>query len=481
MRIEEACERLAKRTFDLDCSEIRFERKGKIPRSFRGPGNIWLDETGSLRFKVHLAQSDFLSAWQDILQNVLPRGEILPDEFLFEISITPYEGGIWTGKGWPGGLSNLLAGVGTATGGLSELKSESFGVETSAISEELVPIYLPYLLDFPKITATQTEVVKGGGSQSKSIAWDHSTIEIGNEKFTINLRENYTEIECVFGSGGISDDRPSKVLESLQFALAQILHPCALLRFEKGVSSASLLSSDPKVNEGRPQSPPLNSHTFWERARVYDIAKDYYQAISNRSKEARHDLARGVFAVIQSSGAPVEASVLGVSVAMETLIEATFPELKESSLEFIQEIEFLRPLLKTLKQEDGTEIKLSEEMLRRLNGCLNIMKAKGAANAIRGLVGKLKLEKRLYDSWDVLRNRYAHGGAIPSSRLGEVYNHQRNVIYLAWSIVLASINYTGPRTNYSLRGHPTVTLAGEVIKPPVPRSSEDHSNADNKP
>jgi hypothetical protein len=127
MTIEEACQQLAKRVFELDCSEIRFEREGKAPLTFGGPGNIWRDETGSLNFKVHLSESDFRAAWQDRLSGTLPPGELIPDELLFKISVTAYDGIRWTGTGWPGRLSNLLAGSGIATGTLSELKSDSSG------------------------------------------------------------------------------------------------------------------------------------------------------------------------------------------------------------------------------------------------------------------------------------------------------------------------------------------------------------------
>jgi hypothetical protein len=89
------------------------------------------------------------------------------------------------------------------------------------------------------------------------------------------------------------------------------------------------------------------------------------------------------------------------------------------------------------------------------------MKSEGAANALHKLCPMLKLEERLYKSWSTLRHRYAHGGAIPLSQMDEIYDHVRNVVYLAWSIVLASIRYSGPRTNYSLRGQKPVTAQGE--------------------
>jgi hypothetical protein len=476
MTIEDACQQLAKRTFELDCREIRFKRQGKTPLTFGGPGNIWRDSTGSLSFKAHLAQSDFLAAWNDPLRMSLPPGELVPDDFLFKISAAGYDGVAWSGMCWPGGLSNLLVGSGTVTGTVQELKSDSYGAIKPTISEDRVWVYLPYSLDFPKITPTRTRIVTGGGVQTDTTAWDHATLEIGKEKFTVAPRDGYTEIECVFASGGIADERHRKTLESLQFALGQLMHPCAMLFVEKGLWYASLFSSDPTVCESWRQHPPLNWRTFrWDQVRVYEIAKAYYRAIANRSGDARHDLARGVFAIIRSSGAPVEASVLGVSVAVETLVDATFPELKRSSTEFIAEVERLRPNLPDLKKSDGSDLKLSEEMLGRLNGCLDTMKAKGAANAIRTLLPKLHLEQRLYDSWNILRNKYAHGGAIPLPRLGEIYDHVRNVVYLAWSIVLHSIDYNGPRTNYSLRGQPPVTVNGDIIKnphnPPLPTPS----------
>jgi hypothetical protein len=208
---------------------------------------------------------------------------------------------------------------------------------------------------------------------------------------------------------------------------------------------------------------------------VYHIVKGYYETIAGRSEERRHDLAREVFAIISSAGAPVEAAVLGVSVAIETLVNATFPELKKSSPEFINAVESFRTNLSSLKLSNGSDLKLSAEMQRRLNGSLDRMKEQGVANAIRALLPKLQLENRLYDSWNTLRNNYAHGGAIPLSRIGEIHDHVRNVIYLAWSIVLSSIDYKGPRTNYSLRGRPRVTANGETIKDPSMQNSNASS------
>ena len=99
------------------------------------------------------------------------------------------------------------------------------------------------------------------------------------------------------------------------------------------------------------QHPPLNWRSlFWEPHHVYEIASAYYEAVLPRSEEAWYDLARGVFSLIRSSGAPVESSVLGVSVAIETLVDATFPELKETSADFKEEIENFRARLTGLEE-----------------------------------------------------------------------------------------------------------------------------------
>jgi len=73
----------------------------------------------------------------------------------------------------------------------------------------------------------------------------------------------------------------------------------------------------------------------------------------------------------------------------------------------------------------------------------------------------------LYRSWSGLRHASAHGNGVGNRDISNILRMKDETLALFYAIVFAAINYSGPRTDYSLPGHPCGQWPISATVPPL--------------
>jgi hypothetical protein len=445
-RIMSDCSDFAESKFHLECGRIEFTGQGSDPISVFGPGYIEQTARGALEYLSYLDGESIRLLLQ---QSASPRpiGSILRDEDFFRMQAFPVSGGTWVSRVTKPNVTMGFSGLGIARGRLYEIRQVvEYGTDFPC---DFATLFIPKLVEFPKNAATETKVFRfGRKAAGGSISRDCAEIKIDEEQVYLYPIESHTEIECCFEKGGIDRNRHIRIQEALEFALGQLLTPCAL-RLHDGKRETTILRTAGDWDDVDGQElPPLRfGHIPWQ-PEVYSIAADYYRAVRSYEGDTIHPISFGTYSIINSAKSNIELKVLAVAVAAETLIEAAFPEIAVESDDFISAVKSLRERLETLGIEN-------ERLKERLDGALKEMPKPRNSDRLRAFTTKYNIDKGIFKSWQSLRNLSAHGGRIPMSEIEEAIRKLRDVLYLCYSIVLEFVGYRGQRTNYSKPGYPT--------------------------
>jgi hypothetical protein len=176
------------------------------------------------------------------------------------------------------------------------------------------------------------------------------------------------------------------------------------------------------------------------------MVESYYRAFLDNHGEESHQISAGLFSLIKTARGPLELQTLAASVAAETLIGASFPNIVPRNDTFRDEVKNFAGAL--------DQNSLSQTFYSRLNGCLDSLLETRNSDLVREFTRRYSLEQRVFESWRDLRNKSAHGGLVSTSKFDETFRKLCDVHYLCYNIVLAFIGYTGPRTNYAQSGFP---------------------------
>jgi hypothetical protein len=220
------CSEFAERKFRLEGGKIEFERQGSEPMSFSGPGHITQTTSGALEYLSYLdgdAVHKLFVQWNTSRRLA---GSILRDEDFFQMQAISFSGPTWVGRVAEPNIQSGLSGTGAVDGTLYEIRRKTeLPVE---VPHDSATLYIPNQLEFPKNAVTETKLLRFGREAGIHSSRNSAEINIGAEQIHLYPSEGHTEIECRFEKGGISRNRHVRIQEALEFALGQLLTPCAL-------------------------------------------------------------------------------------------------------------------------------------------------------------------------------------------------------------------------------------------------------------
>jgi hypothetical protein len=225
------CLDFAERRFYLECSSLQFERQSNVPLKFCGPGHIAQKDEG-LEYVAHV-DAEAIRCLQVARESASnrPSGTILKDEDYFKLKISPYSGGSWEGMVADPNFRTGLSGPGIVYGSVHEVRREHHlpGEELS----DYASLFLPNRIDFPANSTTQTLVLRNQIERNNTLAHDSAVFRIGREEFLIYNNGIHAEIECTLEKGSIGINRHLRIRDALEFALAQLIIPCAFELIQK--------------------------------------------------------------------------------------------------------------------------------------------------------------------------------------------------------------------------------------------------------
>jgi hypothetical protein len=272
------CSEFAERKFHLECGKIEFERQGSEPISFAGPGHITQTTSGGLEYLSYL-DGDAIRELLD-QRNARRRlaGSILRDKDFFQMRAISISGETWIGRVTEPNIRSGSSGSGAAHGVLYEIRRIiDYGAEFPC---DFATLYVPKHIEFPKNATTQAKIFRYGREAAGGfLSRDCAEFNIDNEEIRLYPSEGHTQIECCFEKGGVDQNRHVRIQEALEFALGQLLTPCALhLNHGKNETTILRSSADWSGTDGQ-ELPPLRFAQVPWQPEVYSIAEHYYRAI----------------------------------------------------------------------------------------------------------------------------------------------------------------------------------------------------------
>ena len=358
------CTDFAERKFRLECSSLHFERQGRQPLKFWGLGHISQTNDGKLEYLAHV-DAAVVQRIRAVHKSASsrPSGTVLKKEDYFKFEATSYSGPSWTGRVAEPSLRTRLSGPGIVYGSVPEIRSEH-----QLLLEELsdyATLFLPNPIDFPTNSATQTLVLRNQIERNNASAYDCAAFKIGPEEFLIYNTGLHAEIECTLEKGSIDANRHLRMREALEFALGQLIIPCAFELISGNKKTTILRSSVFGPEWVNKQQPPLRFDNVPFQPEVYSMVESYYRAFLHKHDKEGHPISAGLFSLIKTAWGPLELQTLAASVAAETLIEAGFKKIVPLDDTFRSEVkDFIAHL------DRGS---LSKGFYSRLKGSLDSM------------------------------------------------------------------------------------------------------------
>jgi len=429
----------ADQNFKIECCKMMLSKGGETSLSLEGPGEIWQDHEGVLQYKIFLNEESFLSLG-DLQFRSFPPGQLIKDDDFFTLHARDISLPVWVG---PQIIPNARGGLheGLAHGRLSELIQEEPYPEEAEF--DVVLLRFKGRIEFPSNRGTETVVKVGGQKRSTSHTLNVAFVDVAGFTFEMRHEREHTVASLRLPAGTATAATPSRIQEALQFVLGQQLAVMVVETMEAGQHLTRLTS--PSHGHGK-RPPPLQFRSLDFDGNFWRMFTDYFLHVHADSESGWHPTSCHVGSVIESAAASLDIGVLALSVAVEGLAGESFLALVPDNPELLNDLD------KVKKTVDG--MTLSETALNRIVGALGAMKSPRKSDALRAFITHNNMPAGLYKSWSSLRNMSAHGSMARGNNIEQLLRLKYEVLSLFYSLVFATINYKGPRIDYSLSGWP---------------------------
>lgn len=423
----------------LECSEIALTKEAEPSVCVLGPGEIWQTQEGVLQYKIFAKSDAFLSLSQYVARS-RKAGQLIPDEDYFSLRAQTHSGPSWTAQrilpGFRGGIVD-----GFACGHLHELT----GIEHAPLSPETAYVTLRFhgKLEFPCNQGTETVIRVGGRERQTSMTLNAAFVDDEDLAFEVYHEGEHTIVQLRLPSQQLTAATPERIREALQFALGKQL---SLLVVETCAAEQRVTRLVSRTQGNGQMLPPLRFHKVNVDGNVWRIFISYFRHVHLNTEVGRHPISLHVGSAIESTAASLEVEVLALAVAVEGLAGDCFPHLAPVEDEFLAQLDNVATAVKG--------VALTERTRHRIFGAINSMRSPRNADILRSFIAHNHLPAGLFKSWSRLRHNSAHGGGTRGHDIETILRRKYDVLSLLYSLVFASINYVGRRTDYSLPNWP---------------------------
>ena len=190
---------------------------------------------------------------------------------------------------------------------------------------------------------------------------------------------------------------------------------------------------------------------------VWRMFTNYFRCVHSSVEPGWHPISRHLGNAIESTEASLDSEVLALAVAVEGLAGECFPNIAPVSPSLLAELDSVQAALRS--------VELTEATRTRIEGSLSALRRARNSDVIKAFISAQRLPPELYNSWGRLRHTSAHGGGAGGREIETTLQLKNEVLSLLYSLVLAAINYSGPRTDYSQQGWPATAWPTPQAQP----------------
>ncbi|MEH2497855.1 hypothetical protein V1294_004334 [Bradyrhizobium sp. AZCC 1678] len=422
--------------FRHDCVSIELTKNDATSVTYRGTGEVWQDEFGTLSFKC-ISRDDTQRAVESILTSAaLAPGKLIPEEAYYSIQLTTFDNATWHAENvWVEMRCSFVTGYTVIVGKLRTLRSARAANLTSRSNSMELLILNQNHKDWNSLTDTVAHLE-----------------QLGCDIKFLMQRDSDVLVE-ITGNAPLPKNFEVRIVEALRYVLASILHLSLIVKNTDGVREVTLIS--PVRQSDTRLVPPLA--TLKPSPDVAVLFERYLSYVhEGASADFVHPCSMYLRNACEASANSVEASAIGLCVAVEGLANLLpYDAGKESNDQTIAVVQ--KELLKRL-----AEIGVTPNVKSRVEGLLGQLKSIRAADRLQLLVKAGKLDQSCFSAWKKLRNTGVHPTKtkleeLDDSQLLEFLDRIYQVYVCMYQITFALIGYEGTFSNYALSRFPAAT------------------------
>jgi hypothetical protein len=279
-------------------------------------------------------------------------------------------------------------------------------------------------------------VRRNGETVLRSRRTDHS--RISDDEFSIEIREDFTsgftEVIAQNRPGLIPPIAEIGLSDALVYVLCRISRPRVVVRSSDQDAQFIIRECNLNARTGLPdpiRGDPRKNTVCW------NIFKAFLRQYVGREELSRVSAGELVYEVITASNGTVHGFIASLVLAIENL----FNQLAEPPSEKSKEA--LKSLRQYLAEWSG-----DGETKERAEGLLSGLARRSPKSILKALESASVLRPEEVKSWRALRPKIAHGEIVDVSD-EEIWAHRGCLITMFHRLILRTIGYRGPITDFS--------------------------------
>jgi hypothetical protein len=447
MIIDEAIDAFRCGAIDIDCKRMVLSQNKEGGARFEGQGYIRQAPDGTLEFKLYTIKFENIRPLDDFHARLRAiSGQLRPDDTFYDLTAIGHDNTNWTAgrilikPHWDLSDSSVLV-----TGQLQsiiahlELPQPRSYLRLHFFEEYSVPLRL---------------VSKAEIHGSEYMVRDRAEFDALGAKFEVRKREGSGDtIVEVTSDAAFQPAFHLRIQEALQYITARTA--IWRVKLESAGDKLLLELASPWRKSARPQfSPPISPASIDFHSHGWQLFTCYLAYVVKATRDTHwNPVAYHLYNACESSANSIDASAVGVSVAVEAiagLVHLPSDKAKADRVSLLQQR--MRECLAA--QTDFADL------ADRMRGLIDMMGSKRPQDTLYALADIGRAERAYVDTWKDLRNRHVHP-SLKDLKKPDLADYQRQfdniyrVEVLLRQVTFHLIGYQGPFTDYGAANFPS--------------------------
>ena len=438
----------AKRALVIDCPSMQLTQCGAAKgRQYVGRGMIAWDGADQFTFRLYAdpgTQGRYASEVIEEIAEVHSAG-FIPDNHYFELASKDLAGRAWScPKARIKVHGHIASGV-VVTGTLERpLVNRSSAYDVA--KESVLHIYFFNDLEVPFEKIVETQQDANGQTTRIALKDGPTEFEADGVKFQITKADpekGGVVLMAWVDAKTLPQGLETRALEALRYVTHSMVYMCIVQKWEAGRLTTIVAPHQPVVQSFFRQPLPahLQDRDFWE------LFKAYFAHVSKRQgHNDLHPLSIALLRVITADTKQLDVLGMLISVAVEGVLKAEFPDVAKPTSEFIGSLDQITSVIDGATDTDP-------DVKSRLLGSVNAMKLSRPKDKFKVLVLSRVITPEMVDAWNAVRNATAHADSYgPAHDIRDVLRKYWKIQVLLNRLVFQAIGYSGRYYDYAAQG-----------------------------
>jgi hypothetical protein len=436
------------RNLVLECDEITLTQRlaGPTTRVLRGPGRLFQEDDGSIRFLVYVRDADSpgFAPYQV--------GAVLPEDAYYVLEAVDFQGRHWTCDQVKPGERHSGSRRFTVAHGRARVLRGEVACPLDKRQRYSLTGYVFSPAKFPANTRSLTQQERGRW-RSTAGAWDTAEFEV--DGINLHIHHDEPEEQLVLQAGADAPLPPqlgSRLIETLRFVLADLLWWDLLLEFEPGHERATLI--DRAGPGARVTLPPIQSNYVETYANVERLFTCYLRYVLQApDPELLHVLSAEWGEILRASAGTLQTQATIFCIGVEPLVRMVFAERRGACERDQTALDQVRAWTRRLREVLRVE-ECPEPLRARFDGLFSPMTGLSDRERLAWLSSRGAIAPGLITRWQRLRPVSAHGNREGQGEQAELYSECLAVLGLLYQLPAHLIGYEGMLTSFTEPGWP---------------------------